>query len=93
MDGVLERIDEDEEQKTDQSFFTDPEENEGAAEMRSGEKGKDAGASPDPQTATVDAPTEAPHIGDGIVDHGPTGPFDRPNEEEESDSLAHTVPA
>ena len=59
--------------------------------MRSGEKGKDAGASPDPQTATVDAPTEAPHIGDGIVDHN-NAPFDRP-EEEESDSLAHTVRA
>jgi len=35
MDGVLERIDEDEEQKTDQSVLTDPEEGDGAGEMRS----------------------------------------------------------
>ena len=41
MDGVLERIDEDEEQKTDQSALTDPEEGEGAGEMRSAEKIRD----------------------------------------------------
>ena len=29
MDGVLERIDEDEEQKTDQSVLSDPEEGQG----------------------------------------------------------------
>ena len=35
MDGVLERIDEDEEQKTDQSVLTDGDEAEGAEEMHS----------------------------------------------------------
>ena len=34
MDGVLERIDEDEEQKTDQSAITDGEEAEGGSEMK-----------------------------------------------------------
>ena len=38
MDGVLERIDEDEEQKTDQSALTDGEEAEGATEMRTVDK-------------------------------------------------------
>ena len=35
MDGVLERIDEDEEQKTDQSVLTEGDEAEGAGEIRS----------------------------------------------------------
>ena len=38
MDGVLERIDEDEEQKTEQSGCTDPEDAEAAPEMLSPEK-------------------------------------------------------
>ena len=38
MDGVLERIDEDEEQKTDQSALTDGEEAEGGTEMRTAAK-------------------------------------------------------
>lgn len=38
MDGVLERIDEDEEQKTEQSGCTDPDEVEAAPEMLSPDK-------------------------------------------------------
>uniref|UniRef100_A0A7S3I434 Uncharacterized protein n=2 Tax=Choreotrichia TaxID=141411 RepID=A0A7S3I434_9SPIT len=38
MDGVLERIDEDEEQKTEQSGYTDPDDADAAPEMLSPEK-------------------------------------------------------
>ena len=62
MDGVLERIDEDEEQKTDQSFFTDPEEGEGAAEMRSGEKDSEAIKQEDDDHNATE-----PVMGDGIM--------------------------
>ena len=41
MDGVLERIDEDEEQKTEQSGCTDPDEVEAAPEMLSPDKDED----------------------------------------------------
>jgi len=42
MDGVLERIDEDEEQKTDQSVLTgEGDDNEGAMEMRTSSGQKD----------------------------------------------------
>ena len=93
MDGVLERIDEDEEQKTDQSFFTDPEnENEGAAaEMRSADKDKDEeddareeDDSPNPgATLAPDAPSEIPINDDGMANDGNEG----------EDSLANTVRA
>jgi len=43
MDGVLERIDEDEEQKTDNSALTDGDDGEGTAEgMNDGSPGNDA---------------------------------------------------
>lgn len=72
MDGVLERIDEDEEQKTDQSAITDPEENEGALEMRT--VGKD---SYEDQPATTNT-----NIGDGNMMSSANAPHELDSQDE-----------
>jgi len=82
MDGVLERIDEDEEQKTDQSAITDGDEAEGAtAEMRTASK-------EDGYEAINNAPEVT--IGDGIMaSAGPAHELD--SNDESLQQTAHAL--
>ena len=85
MDGVLERIDEDEERRTDQSALTDPEEGEGAAEMRSDEKQENDFGSITEAKPAINAPEM--NVGDGIMASA------APHEVEDDEALAETIDA
>ena len=94
MDGVLERIDEDEEQKTDGSVLTEGDEAEGAvqAEMHQSSNEKDQPPIQAPAEGEEDDDEEAGTlVGDGLTPNVPL----RKSEElmEENEDLQNTVDA
>ena len=95
MDGVLERIDEDEEQKTDGSAITEGDDVEGAAQAEmqsSAEKGQAYDLGQPPMEAMDDEEAEDENgtmVGDGLTPHQPL----RKEDVEEDESLQHTVDA